>query len=359
MERVHETGHVGVPSRPTGAALRAFVANPFIRQRLMGTAVVIVGVVVVAFAFVHLLPGDPATVILGQHPDPSSVAELRQTLGLDRPIWDQFGTYVSQLVQGNLGRSLITGQSVASELFSRFPATIELGLAALIVGSVLGVTFGRLSARKPGGMIDGALTGASLVGVAIPVFILGPVLQYVFAVKLHVLSASGQISPTYNFDARSSAVLFSALVQGQFWAVGNCLEHLILPTVTLATLPTAMIARITRASVLGVAESDYVRTARAKGLSPRRIERRHVMRNAWLPVSTLIGLQCGLLLAGAVITETVFTWNGVGSLVVEAINTRDYLVVQGAVLVFALIFVVVNLVVDITYTMLDPRIRLS
>nr|WP_211110334.1 ABC transporter permease [Acuticoccus mangrovi] len=325
-------------------------------RRLLVSIPVLFGVTLIAFAFVRLLPGDPAVTILGERATPAAIERLRTSLGLDRPIWQQYAEYMSNLLQGDLGNSTITAAPVTKELFSRFPATLELSICALLIGVTAGLWLGRAAARRPGGGTDGGLTLLSLLGISIPIFVLGPLLQYVFGVVLDWLPTSGRINPRLFVSTPTGFLLWDTASQGEWGAFRDVVAHLVLPSVTLSMMPMAMVARMTRSSVIEVQREDYVRTARAKGVVPPRIARRHVMRNAWLPVVTVIGLQVGALLAGTVITETVFGWNGVGSLVVNAINQRDYFVVQSAILVFAVIFIVVNLLVDISYALLDPRI---
>lgn len=329
----------------------------YIVRRLIGTIPVLFGLSIVLFAFVHLLPGDPATAILGQHATPDRVAAMRQYLGLDLPLWQQYLTYVGGLFRGDFGSSVINNQPLLNELLKRFPATIELTVAAMIYAAGVGIPLGRFAARHAQEWSDGAVTVFSLLGISIPVFVLGLTLQYIFAVQLSLLPASGRIDPRANLVIQTNFVLIDSLLMGRLDLFWDGIQHLILPAIALGSIPLAIITRITRASVLDVANEDYVRTARAKGLKEKRVDSRHIMRNAWLPVVTVIGLQVGGLLAGAVITETVFAWGGVGRFVVEAINNRDYLVVQNTILIFALVFLMVNLIVDILYAFLNPRIR--
>lgn len=329
----------------------------FIVRRLLGVIPVLFGLSIILFAFVHLLPGDPATAILGQHATPERVAAMRQYLGLDDPLWQQYLSYLGNVLRGDLGSSIINNQPVLREFLIRFPATIELTVAAMIFAAGVGIPLGRYAARHAQGWSDGAVTIVSLLGISIPVFVLGLTLQYIFAVELDLLPASGRIDPRAGLEIRSNFVLVDSLLMGRPDLFMDGLSHLILPAIALGSIPLAIITRITRASVLDVSNEDYVRTARAKGLGERRINARHVMRNAWLPVVTVLGLQVGGLLAGAVITETVFGWGGVGRYVVDGIFNRDYFVIQNTILIFAIIFLVVNLLVDILYAVLNPRIR--
>jgi peptide/nickel transport system permease protein len=329
----------------------------FIVRRLLGVIPVLFGLSILLFAFVHLLPGDPATAILGQHATPDRVQAMREYLGLDQPLWQQYLSYLNNVLHGDLGASIINSQPVLQEFLVRFPATIELTVAAMIFAAGVGIPLGRYAARHAHGWSDGMVTVISLLGISIPVFVLGLTLQYVFAVQLNLLPATGRIDPRAGLEIRTNFILIDSLLMGRPDLFFNGLSHLILPAIALGSIPLAIITRITRASVLDVTNEDYVRTARAKGLSERRISNRHIMRNAWLPVVTVLGLQVGGLLAGAVITETVFAWGGVGLYVVDGIFNRDYFVIQNSILIFAIIFLVVNLLVDILYAVLNPRIR--
>jgi peptide/nickel transport system permease protein len=329
----------------------------YIVRRLLAAIPVLFGLSIVLFAFVHLLPGDPAVALLGQHATPELSARIREQLGLDRPLYEQYVTYLVQLLQGDLGKSLINNRPVLGEFLRRFPGTVELTIAALIVAIGLGIPLGRFAARHAQRFPDGVVTVISLLGISIPIFVLGLTLQYFLSVQLRLLPASSRIDARLGIESITSFMLIDTLLQGRPDAFVDALRHLVLPAIALGSIPLAIITRITRAAVLDVNNEDYVRTARAKGLPERRVDSRHIMRNAWLPVTTVIGLQVGGLLAGAVITETVFAWNGVGRWVVEAIQDHDYFVVQSTILIFAFIFLIVNLVVDVGYAFLNPRIR--
>jgi peptide/nickel transport system permease protein len=261
------------------------------------------------------------------------------------------------LSRGELGKSVINNRPIIEELARRFPATIELTAGALLFSIGLGIPLGRIAARFAQRWPDALVTIISLLGISIPIFVLAYTFQFFFAAQLHWLPASGRINPRLDVDPVTNFMLVDTLMSGRLNTFVDALLHLILPAIALGSIPLAIITRITRAAVLDVSNEDYVRTARAKGLAERRVDNRHVMRNAWLPVVTVIGLQVGGLLAGAVITETVFSWNGVGSYIVNAIQDHDYLVVQSTILIFALIFLIVNLTVDVAYAFLNPRIR--
>ncbi len=331
----------------------------YIARRMLMAIPVLIGLSMVLFAFVHLLPGDPATAILGQHATPERVKAMREYLHLDDPLWEQYLLDINNLLHGDFGISVINSQPVIKEFTTRFPATIELTVAAMIFAAGVGIPLGRFAARYAQRWPDGIVTVVSLLGISIPVFVLGLTLGYVFGVQLDILPVSGRIDPRAGLPVVTNFMMVDTLLAGRPDLLLDALTHLVLPAITLGSIPLAIITRITRASVLDVTNEDYVRTARAKGLKERRVDERHVMRNAWLPVVTVLGLQVGGLLAGAVITETVFVWGGVGRYTVEAINNRDYIVVQNTILMFALIFLVVNLLVDVAYAFLNPRIRYS
>jgi len=331
----------------------------YIVRRLVGAIPVLLGLSLMVFAFLHLLPGDPAVAILGEHATPAAMERLRETLGLNKPLSEQYLTYMGDLLRGDLGNSLVNDRPILKSFMEKFPATIELSVVAMLFAIIVGLPLGRLAASRPHSLTDGAVTVVSLLGVSIPVFVLGLLLQYFLSVQVQILPPSGRIDARLDFPQVTHFMLVDTILTGNLEAFLSALGHLVLPGIALGSIPMATIARITRASVLEVANDDHVRTARAKGLSEARVSKRHIMRNAWLPVITVIGLLTGYLLAGAVITETVFAWNGVGSWVVEAINNHDYVVVQSSILVFAVIFLTVNLIVDILYAVLDPRIRYS
>jgi peptide/nickel transport system permease protein len=329
----------------------------YIVRRLLGAIPVLLGLSVVLFAFVHLLPGDPCTAILGQHRTEASCNHLRENLGLNLPLYVQYFTYLGDLLRGNFGASVINNKPFLAEFAVRFPGTVELTTGALIFAIGVGIPLGRLAARHAQGWIDGLVTVISLFGISIPVFVLGLVLILIFAVNLGWLPTQGRLDARSHFESVTNFMLIDTALAGRWDLFADALRHLILPSIALGSIPLAIIARITRASVIEVSNEDYVRTARAKGLTEKRVDGRHIMRNAWLPVTTVIGLQVGGLLGGAVLTETVFSWNGVGRWVVDAIGNRDLTIVQSTILVFALIFLVVNLIVDIGYAFLNPRIR--
>lgn len=331
----------------------------FVARRLLLVVPVLVGLVLLLFAWTRLLPGDPARALLGQRATPAGIAAVNKLYGFDRPLPVQLGIYVKRLATGDLGTSGFTGQPVVGSFVERFPATIELALAALLFAVVLGVPLGYFAARRAGGWLDSLTVGGSLLGVVVPVFFLAYLLKIVFAQWLGWLPTDGRQDVRIDATHPTGFYVLDGLLTGELDASANALKHLVLPGVALGTIPLAIIVRITRASVIEVLGEDFVRTARSKGLAQRTVRSRHVLRNALLPVITTIGLQTGLLLSGAVLTESVFAINGIGSYLFTAISQLDYAVLQGYILFIALTYALVNLVVDVLYGVVDPRIRLS
>ncbi len=329
----------------------------YIGRRVVSLLPILFGVSVAAFLLIHLLPGDPATVYLGEHASPESIARVQHEFGLDKPLPVQYGVYFWQAVRGNFGDSLETHRPVIVEFVPRFPATIELTLGAIAVALLVGVPIGILSAARPNSVFDRVGMAIALAGVSFPVFWLGLMLVYVFSVFLHTLPTSGQISVDAALTPITRIDVLDGLLTGNFAAAGDALRHLILPSITLSSFSTAIIARMTRASMLDALHQDYIRTARAKGVASRRVIIAHGLRNALLPVVTVIGLQVGALLTGAILTETIFSWPGVGRYMYDSILFRDYPVILAGILLFSLVFVLVNLCVDVLYAFLDPRIR--
>jgi peptide/nickel transport system permease protein len=332
----------------------------FIVRRLLLLIPILFGLTLLIFVFIHLLPGDPATTILGERATPANYARVRAALGLDLPLHEQYIRYMTGLLQGDLGRSFITNRDVVTDFLQRFPATIELSLTAMLFAVVIGIPLGMLTAKRRGGWVDQLGTVGALLGISIPIFFLGLMLKYLFAIEIPILPSEGRIDlAAARFPRVTNLLTIDALIAMNFEGFLDALRHLVLPAIALGTIPLAIIMRITRASVVEVLSEDYVRTARAKGLPERMIDGRHVLRNALLPVVTVIGLQTGLLLGGAILTETIFAWPGVGRWIYDAVTTRDYAVIQSGVLLLALIFVLVNLIVDVSYALLNPRIRYS
>jgi len=336
----------------------------FVAVRIVRLIAVLVAIVVVSFLFMHAIPGDPVAIRLGDHASPAQAAALRASLGLDKPLLVQLGLYLWHAAHGDLGTSVIDSQSVLAKLGQYFPATVELAVAAMLVAIVFGVPLGVLAALKFRSAIDAAATSLALLGVSIPVFWLGWMLVYLLAVVpsrwgLDLFPISGRISLQYQVHPVTHLLVLDALLGGQPRAALDALWHLVLPALTLGTIPLAIVAKITRSGMLDVLRSDYVRTARAKGLGEYAIVVKHALRNALVPIPTVVGLQTGLLLGGAVLTEHIFAWPGVGRLAFDAIGNRDMPVVNGCIVLFAAVFVLVNAAVDVLYAAANPRIRVG
>jgi len=331
----------------------------FIVRRLLLLVPILLGLSILVFGWIRALPGSPAQTLLGERATPQLIAQINHQYGLDKPLPIQYWDYLKTVSSGNLGTSITTYRPVTYEIQHRFPATVELALGAMIFAIGLGIPLGYYAAKKYGSLFDQASLIGSLIGISIPIFFLGLVLKYIFAVRLHWLPSLGREDILATRAHPTNFFILDAIIGLDPGGLWDAIRHLILPSIALGSIPLAIVTRITRASVLDVQHEDYVRTARAKGLPPGEVDRRHVLRNALLPISTIIGLQTGLLLSGAVLTETVFAWPGIGSWLTQAIPNRDYPVLQGGILFVAIVFVLVNLVVDISYAIINPRIRLS
>jgi len=330
----------------------------FVVRRLLLLVPILLGLSILLFAWVRALPGSTANSLLGERATPETIAAVERLYGLDQPIIVQYWKYLRRSATGDFGTSAQTRRPVTEEMVRLFPGTIELTALAVVLAVGIGVPLGYFAARRFGTWLDSTAIVGSLIGITIPVFFLGFLLKYVFALKLGWLPTTGRSDQRIlGVEHPTGFYVLDGIITGNLAASWDAIKHLILPAVALATIPLAIITRITRASVLDVVHEDYVRTAEAKGLMASTITRRHVLRNALLPVVTIIGLQLGLLLSGAILTETVFVFNGVGKFVADAIRFRDYSVIQGFILVFAVIYVVVNLLVDIAYGLVDPRVR--
>src|SRR5215211_6270651 len=331
----------------------------FVVRRLLLLVPILLGLSILVFLWIRALPGSPATALLGERATQQAIEALNEQYGLNKPLHVQYFSYLKNVVELDFGTSITSRQPVTDEFFRRFPATIELASAAMLFSIIFGVPLGFIAARRHGSAIDHASLAASLLGISIPIFFLAIILKYVFAVRLGWLPTVGRMSVLINIEHPTNFYLLDSLLAGSPEAFWDTVKHLVLPAIALGSIPLAIIARITRAAVLDVQNEDYVRTARAKGVSPRTVDSRHVLRNAMLPIVTIIGLQTGLLLSGAVLTETVFAYPGIGTWLVDAIKARNYAVLQGGILFIALVFVLVNLLVDLSYALLNPRIRLS
>jgi peptide/nickel transport system permease protein len=331
----------------------------YVLKRLLLAIPTLIGVSLLVFSMVHLIPGDPAEVMLYPKGTEEQIEQLRSKMGLDLPIYEQYLRWAINAVQFDLGKSIQSGEQVLEEIGGRFPATIELAAAALLIAVVVGIPLGVIAAQKRNTFIDYFTISLSLVGVSIPVFWLGLMMIFLFAANLGWLPVSGRIMMGMAPVEVTGFYLIDTLLAGDMEGFINAAKHLVLPAVALSTIPLALVVRITRSSMLDVLSQDYMRTARATGVRYRRRIFRHALKNALIPVVTVIGLQMGILLGGAILTESVFSWPGLGMLIVDAITDRDYPLIQGLVLIIAFIFVLVNILVDIMYSIIDPRIRYS
>ena len=330
----------------------------FILRKLATLIPTLIGITLVAFGLIRLVPGDPIDVMMGERGmDPVLHAEMAHRLGLDQPLPKQYLDYVVKLAQGDLGQSLVSRLPVAEDFKALFPATVELAMFALLLATVLGLTLGMTAALKRGSLFDQGVMGVATVGYSMPVFWWGLILIMFFSVQLGWTPISGRISVEYDVTRITGFMLFDSLFSAEPGAFRSAVGHILLPALVLGTSTTAVIARMTRSSMLEVLREDYIRTARAKGLNPRRILVVHALRNALIPVLTVLGMQTGSLLAGAVLTETIFSWPGIGKWLIDSIARRDYPVVQAGILISALTFIGVNLIVDLLYGVVNPRIR--
>ena len=330
----------------------------FLLKKLALLLPTFIGITLVAFFLIRLVPGDPIEVMVGERRlDPEAHARLVHQMGLDRPLLVQYGSYVKQTLSGNLGTSIVSREPVSVEFAALFPATVELALCALLLALVVGLALGAVAALKRGSLVDQGVMGLATVGYSMPIFWWGLMLIMLYSVDLGWTPVSGRIAIEYDIPTRTGFMLIDSLLSGEPGAFVSAMRHLLLPALVLGTVPMAVIARMTRSSLLEVLREDYMRTARAKGLSPSRVLLVHGLRNALIPVITVVGLQTGALLGGAVLTETIFSWPGIGKWLIDSIARRDYPVVQAGILISALIFIAANLVVDVLYGVADPRIR--
>ncbi|MGH6947180.1 MAG: ABC transporter permease subunit [Kiloniellales bacterium] len=330
----------------------------FIATRLGLLIPTFFGVTLIAFSFIRLLPGDPLTLLAGERSmDARRHAELMAYYGFDKPLWEQYVIYVGNLLQGDLGTSITTRRPIVDEFLTLFPATLELSLCAIVFAIGLGLPAGILAGVKRGSVFDHGVMGVALTGYSMPIFWWGPLLIILFSGMLGWTPVSGRISFLYFIEPVTGFLLLDCILAGDWAAFRSALAHLILPTVVLGTIPLAVIARQTRSAMLEILNEDYVRTARAKGLPPLRVIGVHALRNALIPVITVIGLQTGVLFAGAILTETIFSWPGVGKWLVDSVFRRDYSSVQGGLLLIAAVVMLVNLTVDLLYGLVNPRIR--
>jgi peptide/nickel transport system permease protein len=329
----------------------------YIIRRVLSLIPTLLGVSIIVFLFLRMIPGDPALALAGEHATEANVERIREEFGLNKPLPAQYILYMGKVLRGDLGRSILSRRPISDEITARFPATIELSFCAMVVALMVGLPAGIVSATKRNSLFDNAAMVGSLLGISMPIFWLGLMLNWMFAVQLGWLPSVTRLDSNIELQRITNLIIVDSILTGNAAALLNGMKHLVLPAVALGTIPMAIIARMTRSAMLEVLEQDYVRTARAKGLSERVVTLRHALANALLPVITILGLQVGVLLSGAVLTETIFAWPGIGRWLYLSILSRDYPIVQGMALFITLIFLVVNLLVDVSYALVDPRIR--
>ena len=335
----------------------------YILKRLALLIPTLLGVVTIVFFMIALSPGDPARVMLGERATPASLEKLRHELGLDKPLYVQYGLYLQRVVKLDLGKSIKSGQKVSEEIRDHLPATVELAIWAMIFSTSVGIFLGVMSATRKNSWIDFGSMASALVGVSMPVFWLALVFIMIFSVKLDLFPTGGRMNIRYYFTSITGLYVLDGFIvllkSGDPKVLFSALHHLVLPAIALGTIPLAITARITRSSLLEVLNQDYIKTARSAGIKERRVIYRYALKNALLPIITVIGLQVGMLLAGAILTETVFSWPGIGKWLYHAIEARDYPAVQGGIIFISISFVLINLLVDILYSVVNPKIRLS
>jgi len=331
----------------------------YIIKRLLWAIPTLLGVSVLVFSMVHLAPGDPALVMLGEHANKEAVDALREQMGLNKPLLEQYFLFLSNAIQGDFGTSIISGEPVIVEFMERFPATVELSVVALTFATIVGLLAGIVSAVKRYSFFDYFSMSTALAGVSMPVFWLGLMLIYFFSVNLGWLPVSGRLGYEFDIDEVTGFYIIDTILMQDYAALWDVFKHLLLPAFALGTIPMAIIARMTRASMIEVMKEDYIRTAQAKGCTKKQVIFIHALKNALMPVITVIGLMLGTLFAGAILTETTFSWPGIGKWLVNAVNQRDFPIIQSTTLIIATIFVVVNIIVDLLYAVVNPKVRLS
>lgn len=329
-------------------------------KRLAVAIPTLLALTLVVFLMVKAVPGDPAQVLLGEHANAQSLADLRHEMGLDRPLYVQYGLFIEKLVlEGDLGKSLATQERITEVIAHKFPATCELALAAMLFAILIGIPTGLIAAIWPASLLDFGSMSLATVGVSMPIFWLALVLTWVFGLELGWFPLSGRMSVEFYYEPVTGFVFLDSLIARDAAMLRDALWHVVLPGIALGTIPMAFLARITRASMLEVVQQDYIRTAKAKGLAIHLVYIKHALKNAFIPILTVLGLQFGGLLGGAIITETIFSWPGIGSWLLESVTARDFTALEGGVLVTASAFVLVNLLVDLLYGAFDPRMRVN
>ena len=331
----------------------------YIIRRILIMIPTLLGVSIIVFLMLHFTPGDPAELLMGERASEEALQEIREHLGLNKPLYVQYGMFLKQLMKGDLGETIWTRQKVWIEVKHRFPATIELSVVALFISCILGILLGIISATKQYSIFDYLSMLGALIGVSMPIFWLGLVFMLIFSLNLGWLPMSGRLSVGVELETITNFYILDAVLTGNWEAFRDAVWHIIMPAFTLSTIPTAIIARMTRSSMLEVLRQDYIKTAKAKGLSQFIVVFKHALRNALIPVVTTIGLQFGVLLCGAILTETIFAWPGVGKWIYDAVMQRDYMVIRSGTLFLAAIFIVINLCVDVLYAVINPRIKVQ
>jgi peptide/nickel transport system permease protein len=331
----------------------------YIIRRIFILIPTLLGVSIIVFLMLHMTPGDPAELLLGERATEEALFELREHLGLNEPLYVQYGMFLKRLMKGDLGETIWTRQKVWIEVKHRFPATIELTLAALCIACFFGIIFGIISATKQYSIFDYVSMIGALAGVSMPIFWLGLIFMLIFSLNLGWLPISGRLSIDIDLEVITNFYILDAVLTRNWAALKDAIWHLIMPAVTLSTIPMAIVARMTRSAMLEVLRQDYIKTAKAKGLSNFTVTFKHALRNALIPVVTTVGLQFGVALGGAILTETIFAWPGVGKWMYDAVMQRDYMVIQGGTLIIAAVFVVINLCVDVLYAVINPRISVQ
>jgi peptide/nickel transport system permease protein len=331
----------------------------YILRRVLILIPTLLGVSIIVFLMLHITPGDPAELLLGERATEESLEAMREHLGLNEPVYVQYGMYLKRLMRGDLGETIWTRQKVWTEVKQRFPATIELAIVALGISCFLGIILGIISATKQYSLFDYLSMLGALAGVSMPIFWLGLVFMLLFSLNLGWLPLSGRLSIGVDLEIITNFYILDSILTRNWAAFKDSVWHIIMPAMTLSTIPTAIVARMTRSAMLEVLRQDYIKTAKAKGLSSFKVIFKHALRNALIPVVTTIGLQFGVLLGGAILTETIFAWPGVGKWMYDAVMQRDYMVIQGGTLFIAAVFVVINLCVDLLYAIINPRISVQ
>jgi peptide/nickel transport system permease protein len=332
---------------------------PFIIRRILIVIPTLLGVTVIVFLMLRITPGDPAELLLGERATPVALDAMREYLGLNEPLYVQYGMFIKRAIRLDLGETIWTREKVSNEIGQRFPATIELALVAMFISCFFGIILGIISATKQYSWFDYASMVTSLLGVSMPVFWLGLMLMLLFSLTLGWFPMSGRIGVETDLPIITNFFILDAILVRDWSALGDALMHLALPAIALSTIPLAIVSRMTRSSMLEVLRQDYIKTAKAKGLSQSKIVLKHALRNGLIPVVTVIGLQFGILMGGAILTETVFAWPGVGKWLFDGVVKRDYMVIQGGTLLVATTFVIVNLIVDVLYAVINPRISVK